>query len=95
MEKIIGGQGTGKTKELIAIANAQNAVIVCETPDRMVEKIHGYGYVGIECISYEDYIAIGADKANAQPGKKYVVDDIEGFLYHISKGTIAFSVSNQ
>lgn len=94
MEKVIGGQGTGKTKELIEIAHSQNAVIVCETPDRMVEKIHGYGFVGIECISYADYIAIGADKENAQPNKKYVVDDIESFLYFISKGTIAFSVSN-
>lgn len=94
MEKVIGGQGTGKTKELIEIANRENAVIVCETPDRMIEKTHGYGYVGIQCISYQDYISAGLDKENAS-AKKYVVDDIESFLYFISKGTIAFSVSNK
>ena len=92
MDKIIGGQGTGKTRELIEIAHQKNAVIVCETPARMVEKIHGYGYVGVQCISYEDYIAVRTD--NAQTSKKYVVDDIEAFLYFISKGTIAFSVSD-
>ena len=89
MDKVIGGQGTGKTKELIEIAREKNAVIVCETPDRMVAKIHGYGYVGIQCISYEEYIAEGKEKS----GKQYVVDDIEALLYFISKGTIAFSVS--
>ena len=57
MQKIIGGQGTGKTKELIRIAYEKNATVVCETPDRMVEKMHAYGYVGIRCISYEEYIS--------------------------------------
>lgn len=94
MERIIGGQGTGKTRELIKIAHQQNAVVVCETPDRMVEKIHAYGYVGIECISYAEYLALGVDRENAPLAKQYVVDDIEAFLYYISRGTIAFSVSN-
>lgn len=90
MERIIGGQGTGKTKELIKIAYEKNAVIVCETPERMAEKMHAYGYVGIPCISYADYIA----RENMPAGTQYVVDDIEGLLYFISKGTIAFSVSD-
>lgn len=94
MERIIGGQGTGKTKELIKIAYQQNAVIVCETPARLAEKMHAYGYVGIECISYEEYLAQGLNKENALYGKKYVVDDIEALLYFISKDTIAFSISN-
>lgn len=94
MKKIIGGQGTGKTRELIEIANRENAVIVCETPARMIEKTHGYGHVGIQCISYEEYLAIGAEKDKQQTGRKYVVDDIEAFLAFISKGTIAFSVSD-
>ena len=94
MEKIIGGQGTGKTRELIRIAYEKNATVVCETPDRMVEKMHAYGYVGIQCISYAEYIALGADRENAPAGASYVVDDIEAFLYFISKGTIAFSVSD-
>ena len=92
MEKIIGGQGTGKTKQLIEIAHNKNAIIVCETPDRMIAKIHGYGYVGIQCISYAEYLAAGTDAAASE--NQYVVDDIEAFLYFISKGTIAFSVSN-
>ena len=94
MEKIIGGQGTGKTRELIEIAGRENAIIVCETPARMSEKTHGYGYVGIRCISYEDYLAIGTDSEKQHANKKYVVDDIEAFLAFISKGTIAFSVSD-
>ena len=92
MQKIIGGQGTGKTKQLIEIAHQKNAIIVCETPERMVAKIHGYGYVGIQCISYAEYLA--ADTDAAASGKQYVVDDIEAFLYFVSKGTIAFSVSD-
>jgi len=94
MKKVIGGQGTGKTRELIELARQENAVIVCETPERMIDKIHGYGYVGITCISYADYLALGIDRENAPAGKKYVVDDVEAMLYYISKGTIAFSVSN-
>lgn len=91
MERVIGGQGTGKTRELVRIANEKNATVVCETPDRMVEKMHAYGYVGIPCISYEEYIS---RKEDAFAGTQYVVDDIEAFLYYISKGTIAFSVSD-
>ena len=94
MQKIIGGQGTGKTKQLIEIAHQKNAIIVCETPERMVAKVHGYGYVGIQCISYAEYLAAGADPEAQTSGKQYVVDDIEAFLYFISKGTIAFSVSD-
>ena len=93
MEKIIGGQGTGKTKTLIELANKENAVIVCETPERMIAKIHGYDYVGIECISYAEYIGLKAE-GKTLPGKKYVVDDVEALLRFISAGTIAFSVSN-
>lgn len=91
MDRIIGGQGTGKTRELIKIAYEKNATVVCETPDRMVEKMHAYGYVGIGCISYEEYIN---NKKNEPAGMQYVVDDIEAFLYYIAKGTIAFSVSD-
>lgn len=94
MERIIGGQGTGKTKELIKIAYEKNATVVCETPERMIDKMHAYGYVGIGCISCAEYLALGLDKENAPAYAQYVVDDIEAFLYFISKGTIAFSVSN-
>ena len=79
MEKVIGGQGTGKTKALIEIAHKENAVIVCETPDRMIGKIHGYAYIGIECISYEDYIKLRTED-KVSTGKKYVVDDDNGIV---------------
>lgn len=92
MEKVIGGQGTGKTKELIEIAHRKNAIIVCETPARMIEKVHGYGYVGVTCISYEEYIMAERGE-KPMPGRQYVIDDVEALLYHISKGTIAFSAS--
>ncbi|MDO4939324.1 MAG: hypothetical protein Q4E54_05110 [Lachnospiraceae bacterium] len=93
MEKIIGGQGTGKTKTLIEMAHRENAVIVCETPERMIGKIHGYDYFGIQCISYAEYIGLKAE-GQTQTGKKYAVDDVEALLRYISDGTIAFSVSN-
>ena len=39
-----------------------------------------------------EYVVVDTD-GKEQSGKQYVVDDVEALLYYISKGTIAFSVS--
>jgi len=75
--RIISGEGTGKTKQIIQLAVEQNAVVVCEDVNRMLEKEHAYGITGVDFISYHDFL-------NDPPvGRKIFVDDLDKFAYHL------------
>ena len=52
---ISGEKGTGKTRALLEKANVENGIIVCENPDKMRERAHRYGIVGLEIISYDSF----------------------------------------
>lgn len=56
MYRIIDKRGTGKTSRLILLAKEKNAIIACSNPDAMRIKSEGYGIIGIDFISYYDYI---------------------------------------
>jgi len=93
MINISGSAGTGKTKELVKVAVNNGATIVCESPSRLYDKIHGYGIAGLTCISYYDYLDIIMDKAenDIKNDKKFVIDDIGKFIEYLAPNTIAFT----
>lgn len=76
MYRIIDNKSSGKTRQLMEIAKENNAIFVCSNPRAMEAKAHAYGIVGIEFISYFEFLD-GDQPAN------YVVDEIENLLHYI------------
>jgi len=93
MINISGEAGTGKTKQLAELAAKEQAVIVCENPDRMYIKLHGYDLVGLTCITYYDYIDRIMDRAenDVSTNAKYVIDDVAKFISYLSPNTVGFT----
>lgn len=56
MYRIIDGRGTGKTSRLLLLAKENNGIVVCQNPEIMREKAYRYGLVGIDFISYKEFI---------------------------------------
>jgi hypothetical protein len=56
MYRIIDGRGTGKTSRLMLLAKENNGVIVCANPQKMREKAEVYGIIGLEFISYKEFM---------------------------------------
>ena len=75
MYRIIDGRGTGKTSRLMLLAKETNGTIICSNPRAMREKARGYGIIGIDFISYNDFLfGAGADIGN------YYIDELESFI---------------
>lgn len=72
MYRIIDDRGTGKTSQLMLLAKENNAKFVCASPRAMETKAHGYGIVGIEFMSYFDFV-----HSKGEDIGPYVVDEFE------------------
>ena len=82
MTKIVGNRSTGKTGRLFLLAKENNGIIVCKNVDNMVAKAHRYGLIGIDFISYSDYIKAINDpniEFNINHSPVYI-DDISEFI---------------
>ena len=79
MYRIVDNRASGKTGRLMLIAKENNADFVCSNPHAMTTKAHAYGIVGINFISYYDYLS-------SMRGEEYrpvVIDELEMFLKYI------------
>ena len=54
MITIINERGTGKAKELLAQARANNAIVVTQNKKAFIVKAKSYGYEDVEIIDYDD-----------------------------------------
>ena len=72
MFRVFDKQSTGKTKKLVTFAKENNCTIICSMPLRMQDKAIRYGVGHVDCISYEDFLKMFADKSIPQEG--YVID---------------------
>ena len=79
MYRIIDGRGTGKTGRLMLLAKETNGTIVCNNPRAMRDKAHAYGIIGVDFISYNDFLLGGV---GTQVGT-YYIDELESFLYAV------------
>lgn len=70
---IVGGAGTGKTRELLEYAKSVNAVVVCWNPDAMRVKAQNYGLFGLEFYGYDEI-------RNLRKGRNIVVDELADFF---------------
>ena len=77
MFRIIDGRGTGKTSHLILLAKEYGATVVCSNPSAMEVKARNYGIVGVDFISYSQYLQTTPGRKS---GKKYMIDELDAFL---------------
>ena len=89
MKIISGNQGSGKTRALVAEASHSNGVIVCRDVERMIEKIHAYGYIGIDVVSYDEFI----ENALWKDGRKYYVRRAEELLEALNVESASITIN--
>ena len=77
MYRIIDGRATGKTSRLLLLAKENNGTIVCSNPAAMRAKSLAYGIVGIDCISYGEFMQ---QYRRNNSDKKFYIDELEIFL---------------
>lgn len=80
MNKIIDKTGTGKTHKLLMLAQANNGVIICDSPEKMRERAYKYGITGLDFITYEDYWHNAIETEDFIAGRRVYIDRISDFL---------------
>lgn len=90
MYRIIDKRGTGKTSRLMLLAKEENAIIACSNPSAMKIKAEGYGIVGINFISYYDYV-----NGNYQKGSMVFVDELDCFVRSLGHNLSGYTLSNE
>ena len=71
MYKIVGKTCSGKTKKLLLAAEREGGTVMCRNPERMLEKAHSLGIVGLPIIGYKE---LPADDS------PLFIDDLDSFL---------------
>lgn len=101
MKRIIAGQGTGKTKQLMQEAYENNGIFVCQNDRHMREKANAYGFYRLSIMSFREFI----DNIKKQypindtisyqimgykdpDDKQFYIDEIEGFVNFICLNTL-------
>ena len=87
---IIDKRGTGKTSRLMLLAKEENAIIACSNPDAMKIKAERYGIIGINFISYYDYV-----NGNYQKGSMVFIDELDCFVRSLGHNLSGYNLSNE
>ena len=93
MNRIIDKRGTGKTGRLFLLAKENNGVIVCSNPTVMREKAYAYGIVGIDFISYEQYLYQTPEEYNIS--KPVYIDELDRLLLIYDSQIAGYSLSEE
>ena len=75
---ISGGRGTGKTKALLERAKAEGGIVVCRDPEKMRDRAHRYGIVGLDIVGYNDIYTVDSYTTS----KPVYIHDINKFIEH-------------
>lgn len=90
MNRIIDGRSTGKTSRLMLLAKENNGIIVCQNPTALREKAYAYGIVGVDYMSYADFIEFIITTRTHGP---IYIDELDKFLYCLSNNIQGYSIS--
>lgn len=89
MYRVIKPRGTGKTSELMHLAEETGAIIVCSNPDAFKVKAHDYGFNDdLKFISYSDFIY----KSHGSR-ESYLIDEVDGLLKAIHPFIIGYCLT--
>lgn len=93
MYRIADARGTGKTCQLLLLAKENNGVIVCIHPKTMKEQAERYGLVGIDYLSYSEYIKLLKRNDKTISERKIFIDELEYFLSNLNQNIAGYTVS--
>jgi len=83
MFRVIDSRGSGKTKKLMLKAKETNGAIICANPIALSEKAKAYGIIGIEFVSYSDFIEDHLDEW--EEDKIFYIDELEMFMKRLTQ----------
>lgn len=86
MTHIIDKNCSGKTSRLLLLAKENKGIIVCKDPERTLDKAISYGIVGIDYMSYEEYLNSGSNKL-------VFIDDLDSFLKYFDPNISGYTVT--
>jgi hypothetical protein len=91
MYRIIKPRGSGKTEEILHLAEENNAIVVCSNPHiyKKMAAIRGWND-DIIFVSYKDYLNKQYDYNDRTP---IVIDEIDGLLNCLKGDIIGYSLS--
>ena len=90
MYRIIDKRSSGKTSRLMMLAKENNGIIVCGNPHAMKNKANSYGIVGIDFISYNQYLNKDFDL-----NKDIFIDEIETLMKFLSFNIKGYTLSSE
>ena len=81
MYRIIDERGSKKTYRLMLDAKHNGAsTIICANPSAMKEKAYHYGIVGLDFMSYEQFV----NRYNPKEIGNYYIDELEDFIRYVA-----------
>jgi hypothetical protein len=72
------------------LAKENNGIIVCQNPSALQQKAYGYGIVGIDYMSYADFIEL---MISTQIHRPIYIDELDDFLYCLNDNIKGYSLS--
>lgn len=91
MIRIIDKRSSGKTSRLLLLAKEKEGIVVCNSPSAMREKAYGYGLVGIDFMSYGQYLQENKELKDTP----IFIDELEDFLKYFSKNIQGYTVTEE
>lgn len=91
MYQIIDKRASGKTSRLLLLAKESNGIVVCHSPYAMQEKAHSYGIVGIDFVSYDEYMTF--KRSNIANQRPVYIDELSMFLKYMDSNFAGYSES--
>lgn len=91
MYQIIDKRANGKTSRLLLLAKENNGIVVCRAPHLMKEKAYNYGIVGIDFMSYDEYVLF--QRMNTDNSKPIYIDELSLFLKYVDPNLAGYSES--
>ncbi len=90
MDYILGSRGTGKSKQLLYLAQRNNGVVVSANPRAMEQKAKDYNMdtSGMEFAGYHALIT-----PEALGDRKIYIDELEAFLKYINPNIAGYNAS--
>lgn len=90
MYRIIDKRSSGKTSRLMMLAKENNGIIVCGNPQAMKNKANNYGIMGIDFISYNQYLNKDFDLT-----KNIFIDEIELLMKFLNFNIEGYTLSSE
>lgn len=90
MYRIIDKRSSGKTSRLMMLAKENNGIIVCGNPQAMKNKANSYGIMGIDFISYNQYLNKDFDLT-----KNIFIDEIELLMKFLNFNIEGYTLSSE